>query len=67
LSVDIFKAEPKIYQYFSRYVRVVISLWLFLLLIFVFAAQPKEFFLDGLKKLEKRNHKCVELREEYVE
>jgi hypothetical protein len=35
--------------------------------IFAFAAQPKEFFLDGLKKLEQRNHKCVELRREYVE
>jgi hypothetical protein len=32
-----------------------------------FAAQPKSFFLDGLKKLEQRNHKCVELRGEYVE
>jgi hypothetical protein len=41
---------------------VLISLWLFL-----FAAQPKEFFLDGLKKLEQRSHKCVELRKEYVE
>jgi hypothetical protein len=29
---------------------------------FLFAAQPKEFFLDGLKKLEQRSHKCVELR-----
>jgi hypothetical protein len=29
---------------------------------FLFAAQPKEFFFDGLKKLEQRNHKCVELR-----
>jgi hypothetical protein len=38
------------------------SLWLFLS-----AAQPKEFFLDGLKKLEQRSHKCVELRGEYVE
>jgi hypothetical protein len=28
--------------------------------IFLFAAQPKEFFLDGLKKLEQRSHKCVE-------
>jgi hypothetical protein len=27
-----------------------------------FAAQPKEFFLDGLKKLEQRSHKCVVLR-----
>jgi histone-lysine N-methyltransferase SETMAR len=32
-----------------------------------FAAQPKEFFLDGLKKSEQGSHKCVELREEYVE
>jgi hypothetical protein len=24
-----------------------------------FATQPKEFFLDGLKKLEQRSHKCV--------
>jgi hypothetical protein len=23
-----------------------------------FAAQPKEFFLDGLNKLEQRSHKC---------
>jgi hypothetical protein len=23
---------------------------------FLFAAQPKEFFLDGLKKLEQRSH-----------
>jgi hypothetical protein len=44
------------------FVAVLISLWLFL-----FAAQPKEFFLDGLKKLEQRSHKCVELRGEYVE
>jgi hypothetical protein len=43
------------------YVGVLISLSLFL-----FAAQPKEFFLDGLKKLEQRSHKC-ELRGEYVE
>jgi hypothetical protein len=33
----------------------------------LFAAQPKEFFLDVLKKLEQRSHKCVELRGEYVE
>jgi hypothetical protein len=38
------------------------SLWLFL-----FATHPKEFFLDGLKELEQRSHKCVELRGEYVE
>jgi hypothetical protein len=36
-------------------------------LIFVFAAQPKEFFLDGLKKLEQRSHKCLELSGEHVE
>jgi hypothetical protein len=35
--------------------------------IFLFATQPKEFFLDGFKKLEQRSHKCVELRGEYVE
>jgi hypothetical protein len=29
---------------------------------FIFATQPKEFFLDGLKKLEQRSHKFVELR-----
>jgi hypothetical protein len=44
------------------YVGVLISLWLFL-----FVAQPKEFFLDWVKKLEQRSHKCLELREEYVE
>jgi hypothetical protein len=38
------------------YLGMLISLWLFL-----FVAQPKEFFLDGLKKLEQRSHKCVEL------
>jgi hypothetical protein len=41
----------------NLYVGVLISLRLFL-----FAAQPKEFFLDGLKKLEQQSHKCVELR-----
>jgi hypothetical protein len=41
-----------------NYVGVLISLWLFL-----FAAQPKEFFLDGLKELEQRTHKCVEVKE----
>jgi hypothetical protein len=34
------------------YIGVLISLWLFLFPIFLSAAQPKEFFLDGLKKLE---------------
>jgi hypothetical protein len=41
----------------ANYVGVLTSLWLFL-----FAAQPKEFFFVGLKKLEQRSHKCVELR-----
>jgi histone-lysine N-methyltransferase SETMAR len=27
-----------------------------------FAVQPKEFFLDALKKIEQRSHKCVEFR-----
>jgi hypothetical protein len=35
-------------------VGVLINLWLFL-----FAVQAKEFFLDGLKKLEQRCRKCV--------
>jgi hypothetical protein len=39
------------------YVGVLESLWLFL-----FAAQPKEFFLNGLNKLKQRSHKCVQLR-----
>jgi hypothetical protein len=38
----------------------------FLFLIFLFAGQPKEFFLDELKKLEHQSHKCVELRGEYL-
>jgi hypothetical protein len=49
---------------FCRYVRVLISLWLFLFHLFLFAVEPKEFFLDGLKKLEQRSHKSVELRGE---
>jgi hypothetical protein len=52
---------------YSKYVGVLISLWLFLFPIFLFVGQPEEFFLDGLKKLEQRSHKCVELRGEYVE
>jgi histone-lysine N-methyltransferase SETMAR len=32
-----------------------------------FAAQTKEFFLDGLKNLGKLSHNCVELRGECVE
>jgi hypothetical protein len=34
------------------YAGVLKGLWLFLFPIFLFAAQPKEFFLDVLKKLE---------------
>jgi hypothetical protein len=48
------------------YVRVLISLWLFLFPILLFAGQPTEFSLDGLKKLEQRSHKCVELKMEHV-
>jgi hypothetical protein len=54
-------AIPQTYSS-AQYAGVLTSLWLFL-----FAAQPKEFFLDGLKKLEQRRHKCVELGGEYVE
>jgi hypothetical protein len=42
---------------YSLYVGVLISLWFFL-----FAARPKEFFLNVLKKLEQRSYKCVELK-----
>jgi hypothetical protein len=48
------------------YVGVLISLWLFLFPIFLLAAQPTDFFLDGLK-LEQRSHKCVELRGDMYE
>jgi hypothetical protein len=51
---------------FKLYAGVLISLCLFLFPIFLFAAQPKEFYLDGVKKLEQRSHKCVELRGGYV-
>jgi hypothetical protein len=50
-----------------KYLGVLIHFWLFLFPIFLFAAQPKYFFLHGLKKLEQRSYKCVELRGEYVE
>jgi hypothetical protein len=53
-------ATPRLY--WSLYVRVLISLWLFIFPIFLFAPQPEELFLDGLKKLEQRSHKYVELR-----
>jgi hypothetical protein len=43
------------------------SLWLFLFPIFLFATQLDENFLDGLKKLEQRYRKYVELRGEHVE
>jgi hypothetical protein len=46
----------------TLYLGVLIILWVFL-----FAAQPKQFALDGLNKLEQRSRKCVELRGEYVE
>jgi hypothetical protein len=36
-------------------------------LAFLICSTPKELFLDGLKKLEQRSHKCVELRGDYVE
>jgi hypothetical protein len=49
------------------YVGVLINLCLFLSPIFLFAPQQKEFFFDGLKKLEQRSHKRVEHRGEYVE
>jgi hypothetical protein len=55
------KVITKLYIVPNLYVGVLVSRWLFL-----FAAQPKEFFLNVLKKLEQRSHKCVELREEYV-
>jgi hypothetical protein len=34
---------------------------------FLFVAQPKVFYLGGLKKLEQRSHKCVEIGGENVE
>jgi hypothetical protein len=46
---------------FDLYVAGLIILWLSLFPIFIFAAQPKELFLDWLKKLEQRSHKCVTL------
>jgi hypothetical protein len=54
-------------QEIAKYLGVLISLWLFLLPIFLFAAQLNDIFLDGLKKLEQRSHKCVELRGKYVQ
>jgi hypothetical protein len=51
---------------FLNYLEVLISFWLFRFPILLFAAQPKEFFLHGLK-IKQRSHKCVELRREYVE
>jgi hypothetical protein len=49
------------------YVGVLISIWLFCFTCGWFAAQPKEFFLGALKKLEQRSHKGMELRGEYIE
>jgi hypothetical protein len=54
------------YKLFFLYVGMLISLWVLLFPIFPLASQPKEFFLDGLKKLVQRSHKCVELRGEYI-
>jgi hypothetical protein len=62
LDVKILVKSSIIIETCSRiYVGVLISLWLFLFPVFLFATQPKEFFLDGLKKLEQRSHKCEEL------
>jgi hypothetical protein len=36
--------------------------WRFLFHLFLVAAQPKEFCMGGLKKLEQRSHKCVQLK-----
>jgi hypothetical protein len=36
-------------------------------LAFPICSITKKKFLDGLKKIEQRSHKCVELRGEYVE
>jgi hypothetical protein len=46
------------------YIGVLINLWLFL---FSYLQRNKKIVLDGLKKLEQRSHKCVELKGEYVE
>jgi hypothetical protein len=51
----------------GKYVAALRSLWLFLFPVFLLAAQSIEFFFYGLKKLEQRSYKCVELRGEYVE
>jgi hypothetical protein len=44
-QIPLYKLHPFVY------IGVLISLWLFLFPIFLFAAQPKGFFFDGLKKL----------------
>jgi hypothetical protein len=44
--------EKNSFPTICKYVGVLINLWLFLFPISLFAAQPKQFFLDGLKKLE---------------
>jgi hypothetical protein len=51
-------------QAMNIYVGVLISLWLFL---FSYLQHNQKNFLDGLKKLEQRTHKCVELRGDHVE
>jgi hypothetical protein len=62
-----FQSPICLFRIVINYIGVLISLWRFVFPIFLFEAQPKEIFLDGLKKLEQRSHKCVELRGEYVE
>jgi hypothetical protein len=68
LATDIYTSGRKCkhtntWLFFRKYfyVGVLICRWLFLFPIFLFATEKKEFFLDGLKKLELRSHKCVEL------
>jgi hypothetical protein len=49
------------------YVGVLISLWFFPVSPTGGLQHNNFFFLNVLKKLEQRSHKCVELRGEYVE
>jgi hypothetical protein len=53
------RAESSLRQYLGDHsVRSGVKFLAFPIFLF-----PKEFFLDGLNKLEERSHKCVELRE----
>jgi hypothetical protein len=63
--IFLYAAEPNVIGFYFHYVGVLVKSLAFL--IFLLESQPKEFFLDELKKLEQRNHNCVELRGEYVE